>query len=260
MNNTLSLNKNQVDVWQAFPMQLQDPSTLAQLQSLVTVEEHQTILQCKRPLERHTKLVTRALARYALAKYLTVDPLEIVFKKSLHGKPSIASPECELSFNLSHSADFVMCAITKQAQIGIDVEKIRYKPSLLKMGETVFNQQELTDIASFTGPAQHRRFFDYWTLKESFVKATGAGLTTPLQSITCQPGHIKAQLQLATEFIDRDKHWQCYLWPISQQHRLAITLDKQHPEPTDIRCFHFFPATSNTLFDVAPSEPLPLSA
>lgn len=237
--NSLHLKLGQVDLWQAFPKQLVDTDSLLQLTALLTEEDLTEISVCRRESERHTKTVARAFIRSVLSKYTDIKPEKLCFKRSLHGKPEVSNLGVKLSFNLSHTSDIIVCAVTNNADIGIDVERIRFKPSLAKLSETLFNAKEQLDMSSLKGAEQQRRFFDYWTLKESFVKATGAGLREPLNEVGFIPGETAASIQYVSKHSCKNKNWHSWLWPISEQHRLAVTLDKPNSEPTDFRCFYF---------------------
>lgn len=111
-------------------------------------------------------------------------PLD-AFTQSDSGKPQL-SPQIPLSFNLSHSGDFVLFAGDSQ-QIGVDIEKIA--PNFLDVAENYFTKAEQEQIfASSDLDKQEKTFFRLWTLKESYMKATGLGFSLPLHSFSVELG------------------------------------------------------------------------
>lgn len=235
----MSIGTNQIDLWQAFPQQLKDEAVIDKLKQLLTEEELYDISKLKRSNEQHTKLIARAFLRNVLSRYTNIPANELIFKRSLHGKPEIANEGVNLSFNLSHSGDIIVCAVAKYLNIGVDVEKIRYKVSLTKENDFIFNPIESSDMSTFIGVDKQRRFFDYWTLKESFVKALGAGLTFPLNKVSFVPGKTKAAIFFDNLSLLEKDDWQSWLWPLDRQHRMALTIDKNIDAPTGFRTFCF---------------------
>lgn len=111
---------------------------------------------------------------------LAFQPTQV--KKGLHGKPLWAGQE-GLYFNVSNTAGLVVCALSNQ-ETGVDAEQIRaVRPAVAKRCCT---ESELAYIWGKSG--EHReeetreRFFQLWTLKESFIKMTGQGMYFPLKN------------------------------------------------------------------------------
>ena len=93
-----------------------------------------------------------------------------------HGKPFLDS---HIDFNISHSGKYVICAISKEGQVGIDIEQIR-KITLADFTRYMTAQEWQTIQAA---PDPYEKFFDYWTKKECVLKADGRGLSIPLPDI-----------------------------------------------------------------------------
>ncbi len=107
---------------------------------------------------------------------VNVSPFDI--SEDENGKPFFKDKRIE--FNISHSGEFVMCAVSKD-KIGCDIEKI--SDINMKVAKKFFAEEEYADIISLDDTVKrNHRFFEYWTLKESYLKATGTGLKTPLDS------------------------------------------------------------------------------
>ncbi|MCF8301860.1 MAG: 4'-phosphopantetheinyl transferase superfamily protein [Bacteroidales bacterium] len=120
------------------------------------------------------------MLRSILSQKHEIPHQEISFEKTGNGKPT-ASPGHIMHFNISHSGNWVTCAIAKK-QVGIDVEKIKSVP--LRLAKRFFSPDEYHTLVSLPEDKQKEYFFDLWTLKESYVKALGTGLRMGMQSFT----------------------------------------------------------------------------
>ena len=98
------------------------------------------------------------------------------------GKPFIADKE-NIFFNISHSGDYVVCAVSDR-EIGVDIEK-RAKARMEVAGR-FFHKQEVQALKAVSGDELNKLFYDYWSVKESFLKYIGTGLTRPLNSFLVQ--------------------------------------------------------------------------
>jgi 4'-phosphopantetheinyl transferase len=84
-----------------------------------------------------------------------------------------------LDFNLSHTTGLVACALARQAVVGVDVEHASRRVDLDGVGRRVFSAGEQATLAALPVEAQADRFFEYWTLKEAYMKARGLGFALP---------------------------------------------------------------------------------
>lgn len=136
--------------------------------------------------DRNLYLVAHALVRTVLSRYEPIAPGQWRFVTVKRGRPEIDPqlPHHHLRFNLSHTRGLVACAVCREVDVGVDVETTDRRVSVLKLAESVFSSQEVADLRSRSGDAQRHRFFEYWTLKEAYIKADGSGLSLPLKSIT----------------------------------------------------------------------------
>ena len=129
------------------------------------------------------------LARHMLAKAAGITPAEICFSLGHKDKPRANVP---LHFNLSHSGDLVLCAVSK-SPIGVDIEQI--KPFRAGMVDRFFNEVEAGYVwgdspapeGNVTAPEMCRRFYRVWTAKEAYTKMTGTGISTDLKAVGFDP-------------------------------------------------------------------------
>jgi 4'-phosphopantetheinyl transferase len=112
--------------------------------------------------------------RHILARYLQVEPGAIDFEAGKHGKPRLAG-DSPLQFNLSHSRDVALLAISDDIEVGVDVEFIH--PVGEGIAERFFAPSEVSAIAALPRGERLAGFYTCWTRKEAFLKGTGLGLS-----------------------------------------------------------------------------------
>jgi len=120
------------------------------------------------------------LARYSVGQYLDIADQEINLIFGEKGKPHIGNLS-NVHFNISHSGQYVVCAVAP-TEIGIDVERVRKVN--LRIAERFFSPSEIHDLMALDEENRMRYFITLWTIKESYLKAIGRGLTQHLNSFT----------------------------------------------------------------------------
>lgn len=120
------------------------------------------------------------LARYAVGEYLENPGQEIKLVFGEKGKPHIDNL-ADVHFNISHSGQYIVCAVGP-SELGIDVERIR--KANLRIAERYFSAPEIGDLLKLPEEERAAYFITLWTIKESFLKAIGSGLTQHLNSFT----------------------------------------------------------------------------
>ncbi len=137
-------------------------------------------------VDREVFLMAHALVRAVLGEWAGLAPSALRFQTAENGKPAVAvgtSGE-EIQFNLSHTRELVACAVSRACPLGVDVEGIDVERDVSGVARRVLSAVEHSDWNSRTGEARARRFFEYWTLKEAYIKALGVGLDQPLRDLT----------------------------------------------------------------------------
>jgi 4'-phosphopantetheinyl transferase len=133
----------------------------------------------------------RSSLRFLLSRYLEIPPAEIRFDYQPNGKPEVAAQQNprRLRFNVSHSAGVALIAVNAARRIGIDIEKIRVDVDITALAEQSFSSREQVGFRALPGHLRAPAFFACWTRKESFLKATGDGLSFSLGdfSVTTHP-------------------------------------------------------------------------
>ena len=143
------------------------------------------------PRVRVERLLGRYYLRQLLEKETERDGLSWRFHIDAQGKPHVTHPDLEVSpyINLSHTHGALLCGLSHVGELGIDIENSSREVDLEKLALRCFTSDERDWLED--APSQRDGFFRAWTLKEAFLKATGTGMRTPLQSIAIYPNHHK---------------------------------------------------------------------
>lgn len=152
---------------------LADPLEYPEILEGLSQERKTKILNCKKKQNRMQSLGAGLLLNKVLSLYGI--SMENIYTDS-NGKPIVDG----ICFNLSHSGDIVICAVSK-TPVGCDIEQIKEAPR--KVAERKFSDEEIAHLQQFAGDAYNREFFRIWTKKESYLKMKGTGLRVSLNEL-----------------------------------------------------------------------------
>lgn len=124
-------------------------------------------------------LFGEALLRYALEKYFDLEYEKEIIAENEFGKPYLINKQ--ISFNISHSGDWSVL-VCFENDSGIDIEKIEEPP--YEIMTKTFTQKEIEQIENIDQQVKGRQFYKMWTLKESYIKMIGQGLSLALDSFS----------------------------------------------------------------------------
>ncbi len=132
--------------------------------------------------DRQRFVAARAWLRTILAGYLRTDANSLTFSYSPKEKPALAPAfeGSDVAFNVSHSGGIALLAFTRRREIGIDVEQVRRNSDLENIARRFFSTHEQSQLAALPLEEKIEGFFQCWTRKEAYIKATGDGLSLPL--------------------------------------------------------------------------------
>ena len=219
-----------------------DPEAWAQheaYRALLSPDEHERMARLIFDRDRRRFLLTRALVRTTLSRYAAVRPAEWAFITNVHGRPEILDRPRgvpDLRFNLSHTEGLIACAVTIGREVGVDVEHVQRRLTQDVAGR-FFAPREVQDLRALPEDEQPRAFFDYWTLKESYIKARGFGLALPLADfafVLAPPAPPRIAFEPVLE--DDPDTWQfAQDWP-TPAHRLGLAVRREGADlPVRIR-------------------------
>jgi|SaaInlStandDraft_1057018.scaffolds.fasta_scaffold118415_2 4'-phosphopantetheinyl transferase len=182
----LQERNNDVHLWITAPQDYTDTAALEVYESLLSVAERRHYAELAQPDHRREYLVGRAFVREILAGYTGQEPADITFTNNASGKPSLQLTEGgeRLCFNFSHGADLMTCAVTRLAEVGVDVETVSEDRAMVEVADHYFSSIELAGLEAHGAVDQQEQFFRIWTLKEAYIKARGEGLNQALDSFS----------------------------------------------------------------------------
>ena len=196
---TWALAPDEVHVWCA---SLERPAgEVARLFSLLSEDERARAERYRVEPARVQFVSARAVLRTLLAGYLGADPTHIAFAHGAHGKPVLAHPPARppLHFNVSHTHGAALFALTARGEVGVDVEQVRPRTNHIELAERFFAPAEADALRRLAPADSLEAFFNAWTRKEAFLKATGLGLSYGSErvEVTLLPGEPARLLRLA---------------------------------------------------------------
>ena len=202
-----------------------DGATLAAYDRLLTPDERAKTRRFHFARDRHDCLITRALVRTTLSRYAEVDPAAWRFELNRYGRPHLAAGQCDpdLRFNLSHTRGLIACAVTIGLEVGVDVETMYRTGETVAIADRYFSAAEVNALRALPESRQRERFFEYWTLKESYIKARGMGLALPLDQFSfLLDGGPPIGIAFDPRLEDHPGDWQFDLRRPTPDHVLAV--------------------------------------
>lgn len=226
--------ENQIHVWFCCPDEITDQSKFDSYLSILSNEEREKYQRFHFDKDRHSYLISHVLVRKTLSRYCEVLPEKWQFTFNQHGKPEV-SPKIQcpnLKFNLSHADGMSACVVTLGNDCGVDVENIQRKNKLDAVAKRMFAGKELEVILNSDGENKQKNFFNFWTLREAYVKALGTGLGGSSKefyfSIDAVNVSDKKLSKAKINFVDSYKaeklEWQFALLEPSSSHVAAIAI------------------------------------
>jgi 4'-phosphopantetheinyl transferase len=177
--SALVLLDQEVHVWQASLDQL--PPTISRLAELLSEDERARAERFHFARDRDHFIVGRGVLRIVLGRYLGISPEQIRFQYGDHGKPGL--PEnTPLRFNLAHSNDLILIAVTLRHEIGVDLEYLHLMPEADGIASRFFTKAENKVLHNLPESQKLEGFFVQWVCKEAYLKAIGDGLAKPLDA------------------------------------------------------------------------------
>ena len=223
----LLLNDSEIHLWHARQSDFEGASLEAACLHWLTPGELKRFQRFHFESHRQQLLLGRALIRVVLSQYCDTAPDAWQFIENPYGKPAIA-PEQQgqpLFFNLSHSMDQLVLAVSRQEAIGIDIECVEKTRRVAQIAERYFAPSEVKDLMRLPQTEHLRRFYQLWTLKESYIKACGLGLAIPLRHFSYAfPGEDRISIKFASDRGDDPVRWQFWQFDIDAPFQQALAI------------------------------------
>jgi 4'-phosphopantetheinyl transferase len=197
---TIAIGAGEVHVWR---IRLTQPDTAIQrYRAHMAQDEVERTDRFYFAKDRNRFTIARGALRELLGGYLKLPPNQVAFVYGAQGKPDLAEPQSSsgIRFNLSHSGEIGLLAVSLNRELGVDVEQIRADFATGEIATRFFSPEECRKLEAVPANLVADAFFNCWTRKEAYIKARGQGLSIPLDSfeVTLAPEEEAALLEVKT--------------------------------------------------------------
>jgi 4'-phosphopantetheinyl transferase len=197
------------------------------LRSSLAPEEAARADRFHRAIDRERFLARRGRLREVLARLLGAKPGEVAVGTGARGKPAVAVPGVDLSFNSSHSGGWALFALAWGEELGVDLELGRRAPDARPLAERFFAPEEAAYLAACAPERLESAFFSLWTRKEAVVKCVGEGLHLGLDAFALTPATAASSERVALEAAPNGALWVHALPPPVAESFAAMACETQ---------------------------------
>ncbi|MBP0001511.1 MAG: 4'-phosphopantetheinyl transferase superfamily protein [Cyanobacteria bacterium SID2] len=149
------------------------PQAFSELWQRLSPDERERANRYHFDRDRRRFIIARSALRFILSRYLDIPPERLQFQYAERGKPFLN--DTALTFNLSHSHELALYVVALDRAVGIDIE-YRRDVDYAALAQRFFSPREAATLNEISLERKQSVFFDYWTCKEAYLKATGEGI------------------------------------------------------------------------------------
>ncbi|MBS0366504.1 MAG: 4'-phosphopantetheinyl transferase superfamily protein [Proteobacteria bacterium] len=251
------LEHGTVEVWATCYRQVAAEGLLADYRRLLSEEERVREQRFAHTDDRRRYRVTRALVRTLLSQRLcpAIAPQQWSFAPDSHGRPLISNALRgaypllqQATFNVSHTEGLILVGLCRSGDLGVDVEQVRPRASLPRIARRYFAPPETAALTALPPAAQLQAFYEYWTLKESYLKALGVGLALPLDQFAFQlePGRLQFTASHARA---QERGWHFWQMRLAPQGLAAVCARLQDGSTPQLRLRAIVPLAGEGVLD-----------
>jgi 4'-phosphopantetheinyl transferase len=226
-----SLMPEEIHLWLVFYDEIVDERLLRTYREMLCESEREQHPRFHFVGDRQRYLVTRALVRTVLSRYAPVRPEEWVFSTNEYGRPEIHAAqenEARLSFNISHTRGLIVLGVTAERELGVDVENVRALGTSIEIAKRFFAPEEVAALTALPVAQRLNRFWEYWTFKESYIKARSKGLSIPLDKFAVRYPHDRGvELAIHPDLADDPARWQLWQFRPTPDYLVAICAERR---------------------------------
>lgn len=161
-----------------------DPQRRARAARWLSAAEQARHHRFRHDEDRDMFLLGRVMARALVGRALGVEPCAWQWAEGPRGRPEVSGHPSPVSFNLAHSAGMVVCALSHDGAVGVDVEHRHRPPTDPQIVRRFCSPAEIIDIERHGTDGWRDQFLRYWTLKEAYLKARGVGIAVHLADVS----------------------------------------------------------------------------
>jgi 4'-phosphopantetheinyl transferase len=250
----IAASRSGIDIWLTFYDRIVDERLLSGFREFLSEEERRREPRYFFADDRKRYLVTRAMVRTVLSRYAPIAPQEWVFSANGYGRPEIANAHegvSGLTFNISHTRGLIVLGVAGHRALGVDVENIVTRQVSLAVADRFFSAAEVAELSQTPSGRRQDRFFEYWTFKESYIKARGMGLSIPLDGFSFRyPNERAVDLSIQMELEDEADRWSFWQYRPTSEHLLAICAERTGTERSSITIRNLIPTVSEEALDL----------
>lgn len=226
----LALADDEVHLWLLDSAESPDDQVLDDYRGLLSDDERAREPGFHFAKDRLRYVLTRVLIRTTLSRYAAPAPAAWHFRNNEYGRPEIVctgeAGADSLRFNVSHTDGLIALAVTRRREVGVDTEQLRERGAVLPLAERFFSAEEASALRELPQEQQQQRFFEYWTLKEAYIKARGMGLSIPLEQFAFAIDASTAlQLRIDTTLNDEPQRWRFWQFWAAPQYIAALCVE-----------------------------------
>lgn len=249
---TLPLMTSEIHLWLVDYEQIGDGVLHAAYRNLLNDEEKKQEPRFYFAKDRRRFLVTRALVRTVLSRYVPVAPKDWVFQTNAYGRPEIVNAEgreAGITFNISHTHSMIVLAVAKGRELGVDVENVAARTVSIDIADRYFAPSEVEVLTAAPAEEQQYRFFEYWTFKEAYIKARGMGLSLPLDKFSFHyDDDRKVDIAIDASLADDAARWQFWQFRPTPEYLVALCAERTDAPPPQLIVRNAVPMLSETPF------------
>jgi len=244
-----------IDLWCTYISEIDDSSLWPRYDALLSADERAMQARFLFAKDQRRYLVTRALVRTVLSRYAAVRAEDWSFSVGPRGRPEISAPQLALDFNISHSADLVLLGVTSGRTLGIDTESVAARAADIDGLDRYFAPEESAALLALPPRERRRRFFELWTLKESYIKARGLGLAIALDAFRFElAGEHGLTLHMRPELGDSPGRWRLWQLALRCGYLAAVCAARGADAPPHITLREVVPLAREQVVAIAPSR------
>ncbi len=253
------IESGEIHLWFVFYEDIRDLGLLNRYRQLLTHEER---LQEKRfhfENDQRRYLVTRALVRTVLSRYASISPEQWLFSTNAYGKPEIANADPaaqEITFNISHTQGLIVLGVSREKNLGVDAENVHVRQPSLDIAEHFFSLGEVAALTAqnerndLPGERQCDYFFQYWTLKEAYIKARGMGLSIPLNQFEFHfPREGQVSMSMHPSLNDAPSRWRFWQLRPESDFIVSVCVERSAEPDQHLLMQKIVPLESEAAFD-----------
>jgi len=245
--NCAPIHMAQIELWCVFYPAIRDERLLIEYRGFLSEGERCQHERFRFPDDRHRYLVTRALVRTALTQRseCATASHQWTFTTGPHGKPRISDrhPQADrISFNISHTKGLIVLGLTSSGDLGVDTENLDAGYDYARLAERFFAPSEVEEMARLPAEQQRQRFLEYWTLKESYLKARGAGLSIPTSRCSFDLSRSRSiGFRIDTTQHDASHRWRFWQFRVRDTFLVALCAERGHDDTSSLSIYEVVP-------------------